>query len=104
MGTAVERVEELRADNRCFRQRCEKLVLQTRHMIRNSRGRQSVVGEHPLHGVEAVEPRGIESRAEESARVLRIADAARGQAQILELGIPASDWRARAETGGRVQE
>ena len=56
---------------------------------------QAVLLQHALHRGEAIERRGIERGAEESPRVLGVADAARRQAQILELGEPAGDRRPR---------
>src|SRR5207248_4289326 len=48
--------------------------------------------------------RRIEGRTEESSRVLRIADTSRRQTQILELGEPARDRRARCKAGRSVEE
>ena len=70
----------------------------------NPRGRQTIFPQHPLHRVESVKRRRIEGRAHEPARVLRIADAARRQGQILELGEPTGDRRPRTEAGRRVHE
>ena len=67
-------------------------------MLRDGRGRQPVFAQHAPNRIEPVERRRIEGRAHEAARVLGIADAARGQGQILELGEPAGDRRPLADS------
>ena len=104
MGTAVQRVEQLRSAERGAGDRGEQRLLQLFDMRGNARGRQAVFEQHPLDGDEAVQGRGVERRAEEAGRVLGIADASRREAQILELGEPARDRRPRRESRGRVEK
>src|SRR4051812_41219915 len=97
MRLSVERVEKLRAAQRCAADCVNELALQSLDMRRDIRGREPVIREHPAHRSEAIQRRRIEGRAEKTAGVLGVAYAARRERQILEFGEPAGDRRARGE-------
>src|SRR6185369_5175786 len=104
MGSSVQRIEQFGSAEWRPVEGLKEVSLEHLHMLRNSGGRQAVIGKHPPHRVEAVERRGIEGRAHETARILRIADASRRKAEVLELGKPAGDRGPGAEARRRMEE
>ena len=84
--------------------RIKQLLLAIFDMRRDPRRCETIVGEHSPHGDEAVKRGRIEGRAEEAVRILRVADAARRKAQVLEFGEPAGDAWPRPEICRCVEE
>src|SRR6185312_5317173 len=83
--TAIKGIEQLGVGERGLGNSVKQPLLKARAVGGNARRRQTIIGEHPADRVEAVKSRGVEGGAEEAARVGRITDPSRGQAQVLEL-------------------
>src|SRR5689334_9563969 len=104
MPLAVDRVEQLRRRERRRSESGKQPLLQLLDVAGDSLRRQAVLEQHPLDGVEPIQRRWIEGRAEEAPSVLCIADAARRKAEVFEFRVPAGDPRPLAEAGRSVHE
>src|SRR4029079_3594038 len=104
MRRRVERVEKLGIAEPCRFAALDQLALKVHDIGGDARRRQAILQQHPLYCVEAIKGRRIECRSQKAPRILRVANAAGRQLQVLEFGIPAGNGWAWTEAGRRVEE